>query len=262
MGKSSYAIEVTDLVKDFRVYHRSYGSIKSHAAAVAKNLLFGRSHGGYDIRRALDGVSLRVAQGETLAVVGKNGSGKSTLLSVLARVYLPTSGEARIYGKVVALLELGSGFHPELTGVENVFFNGAVLGLTDKQIADRYDAIVSFAELDSQAMDLPVRMYSSGMQLRLAFALAAHLDEQVLLVDEGLAVGDMAFQEKCFRRMDEFKRQGRAILLVTHSAGQVRRIADRVIWLDKGRIRMEGAVADVMAEYQEYNVSPDRPAPG
>jgi ABC-type polysaccharide/polyol phosphate transport system ATPase subunit len=251
VGETKYTIEVSDLVKDFRVYHRSYGSIKSHAAAVAKSLLLGRTHGEYDLRRALDHVSFNVSPGEVLAVVGRNGSGKSTLLSILARVYLPTAGEARIRGRVVGLLELGAGFHQELTGIENVFFNGAVLGLTDTQIADRLDSIVAFAELDAQAMDLPVRMYSSGMQLRLAFALAAHLDEEILLVDEGLAVGDQTFQQKCIARMEEFKKDGRTILLVTHTLWHVDRIADRVIWLDKGRIKMEGDVKEVMAAYRE-----------
>lgn len=251
MADTKYAVEVVDMVKDFRVYHRRYGSIKSHAAAVAKNLIMGRAHGGYDLRRALDGVTFRVSPGEAVAIVGRNGSGKSTLLSILARVYLPTAGYAKIHGKLVGLLELGSGFHPELTGVENIFFNGSVLGLSDKQMADRYDEIVKFSELDPQAMDLPVRMYSSGMQLRLAFALAAHLDEKILLVDEGLAVGDRNFQEKCFRRMDEFKEEGRTILLVTHSLFQVERVANRVIWLDKGRVRMDGPPEEVMAEYQK-----------
>jgi len=252
MGEPRYTIEVDNLVKDFRVYHRTFGSIKSHAAAVAKSLILGRSHGEYDTRRALDGVSFRVGPGEAVAVIGRNGSGKSTLLSILSRVYLPTTGEARIHGRVVGLLELGSGFHPELTGVENVFFNGAILGLSDEQIAERFESIVAFAEIDSQAMDLPVRMYSSGMQIRLAFALAAHLDEEVLLVDEGLAVGDQAFQQKCFARMEEFKRQSRTILLVTHSLWHVERIADRVIWLDKGKIRMEGGVEEVLAAYKEF----------
>lgn len=250
VNEPNYAIEVTDLVKEFRVYHRSYGSIKSYAAATVKSLLLGQRGGNYDLRRALNGVSFCVSPGEAVGIIGKNGSGKSTLLSILARVYLPTKGYARIRGRVLGLLELGAGFHTELTGAENVFFNGAVLGLSDKQIADRYDDIVAFSELDAKALGLPVRMYSSGMQLRLAFALAAYLDQSVLLVDEGLAVGDASFQEKCFRRMEQFKKEGRTILLVSHLPHQVRRLADRTIWLDQGAIKMDGPTEDVLTAYE------------
>jgi len=246
-----YAIEILDLVKEFRVYHRAYGSLKSHAAALAKNLVRKEAPSGFETRRALDGVTFRVAPGETVALIGRNGSGKSTLLSILSRIYLPTAGEARLRGRMMSLLELGAGFDGELTGAQNVFFNGIVLGLTEEQVAGRYDAILEFAELDRQAMDLPVRMYSSGMQLRLGFAIAVHLDADVLLVDEGLAVGDEGFQEKCFRKMEEFHAQGKTILMVTHELDHIERLALRVLWLENGKIRRDGPTADVLAEYRE-----------
>ena len=245
------AIEITGLVKEFRVYHRSYGSLKSHAAALAKNLIRKEVYSSFETRRALDGVTFRIATGETVALIGRNGSGKSTLLSILSRIYLPTSGEARLNGRMMSLLELGAGFDGELTGAQNVFFNGVVLGLTEDQVASRYDAILDFAELDRQAMDLPVRMYSSGMQLRLGFAIAVHLDADLLLVDEGLAVGDEGFQEKCFRKMEEFHAQGKTILMVTHELDHIERLAHRVLWLEGGKIRRDGAVAEVLAEYRE-----------
>lgn len=246
-----YAIEISDLVKDFRVYHRTYGSLKSHAAALAKNLIRKKVHSSFETRRALDGVTFRIATGETVALIGRNGSGKSTLLSILSRIYLPTAGEAKLRGRMMSLLELGAGFDSELTGAQNVFFNGIVLGLTEDQVASRYDAILDFAELDRQAMDLPVRMYSSGMQLRLGFAIAVHLEADLLLVDEGLAVGDEGFQEKCFRKMEEFHTQGKTILMVTHELDHVERLAHRVLWLENGKIRRDGAVEDVLTEYRE-----------
>ena len=244
-------IEVRDLVKEFRVYHRSFPSLKSHAAGLVKSLARREAAPGFETRRALDGVSLRVERGETVALVGRNGSGKSTLLSILSRIYLPTAGEARLTGRMVSLLELGAGFDGELTGAQNVFFNGVILGLSDEQVAASYDAILDFAELDRQAMDLPVRMYSSGMQLRLGFAVAVHLEADLLLVDEGLAVGDEGFQEKCFRKMEEFQAQGKTILMVTHELDHVERLASRVLWLDRGKLRRDGPAADVLSEYRE-----------
>ncbi len=244
------AVEVLNLVKEFRVYHRSFGSLKSHVAALAKTLARREAASGFDTRRALAGVSFEVAAGEAVALIGRNGSGKSTLLSILSRIYLPTAGEARIRGRMISLLELGSGFDGELTGTQNVFFNGVILGLSEDQVAASYDAILDFAELDRETMDLPVRMYSSGMQLRLGFAIAVHLKADLLLVDEGLAVGDEGFQEKCFRKIEDFKTEGKTILMVTHELDHVERLASRVIWLDGGILRRDGPVADVLAEYR------------
>lgn len=250
-AQTPYAIEVKEMVKEFRVYHRSFGSLKNHAASLAKSLVRREAASGYDTRQALNGVTFGIAPGEAVALIGRNGSGKSTLLSILSRIYLPTAGEARLNGRLVSLLELGAGFDPELTGTQNVFFNGVILGLSEEQVAASYDAILDFAELDRETMDLPVRMYSSGMQLRLGFAVAVHLDADLLLVDEGLAVGDEGFQEKCFRKMEEFKTQNKTILMVTHELDHVERLADRVLWLEGGKIRRDGPVADVLAEYRD-----------
>ena len=246
-----YAIEVHNIMKEFRVYHRTYANIKSKVTALAKGLVRKDVHDGFETRRALNGVSFQIEPGESVALIGSNGSGKSTLLSILSRVYLPTEGEARITGRMMSLLELGAGFHHELTGNENVFFSGAMLGLQEDDVAARYDSILEFAGLDHQAMDLPVRMYSSGMQLRLAFSMAIHLDADVLLVDEGLAVGDEGFQEKCFQKIEEFKTNGRTILMVTHELDHVERIADRVLWLNKGVLVQDGSVDDVLRDYRK-----------
>jgi ABC-type polysaccharide/polyol phosphate transport system ATPase subunit len=251
MSVTNNAIEVSNLVKDFRVYNRRSTSLKGNAADAVRRKLRKEAQPQFSIRRALDGVSLTVRAGESVALVGRNGSGKSTLLSILSRVYLPTSGEARLNGRMVSLLELGAGFHPELTGLDNVFFNGAMLGLSESQIMERYDKVVSFAELDPKAMDLPVRMYSSGMQLRLGFAIAVHLDADLLLIDEGLAVGDEGFQEKCFAKIEDFRSQGKTILMVTHELDHVERLAQRVIWLNKGRLVADGDVDTVLAQYRE-----------
>ena len=198
----------------------------------------------------LDGVSFRIMPGESVALIGRNGSGKSTLLSVLSRVYLPTAGTARLRGRMMSLLELGTGFDAELTGTQNVLFNGMILGLTEDQVMARYEAILDFAELGPATMDLPVRMYSSGMQLRLGFAIAVHLDADLLLLDEGLAVGDEGFQEKCFRKIEEFQTQGKTIIMVTHELDHIERLAHRVLWLDAGRIRRDGDVASVLTDYR------------
>jgi ABC-type polysaccharide/polyol phosphate transport system ATPase subunit len=250
MSQTNLAIEISDLVKDFRVYNRRSTSLKGNAADALRRKITKEPQTPYSVRRALDGVSLRIEKGESVALIGRNGSGKSTLLSILSRVYLPTSGEARMQGRMVSLLELGAGFHPELTGQDNVFFNGAMLGLTESQVMERYADVLSFAELDPKAMDLPVRMYSSGMQLRLGFAIAVHLDADVLLIDEGLAVGDEGFQEKCFAKIEDFRAQGKTILMVTHELDHVERLAQRVIWLNKGRVVEDGDVDAVLTAYR------------
>jgi len=248
---SSNAIDIIDLIKEFRVYHRKYASIKARAAAIARSLISHKLETGFETRRILDGITLNIKHGEAVALVGRNGSGKSTLLSILSRIYLPTSGEAVIDGKLMSLLELGAGFHGDLTGSENLFFNGVMMGLTQDQITQRYESILSFAGLDPHLMDLPVRMYSSGMQLRLAFSMAIHLDADTILIDEGLAVGDESFQERCFRKLEELHASGRTILMVTHELDHIERLAQRVIWLDRGKIRLDGEVKPVLDEYRK-----------
>lgn len=244
------AIEVRDLVKEFRVYHRSHGKLKSLLASWVKSRFGRETDPLYTMYRALDGVTFDAPFGQTVALIGHNGSGKTTLLSVLSRVYLPTSGHARLNGPMISLLELGAGFHGELTAEENVYFTGAIRGLTDSQVRDRYADIVAFAGLRADQMDLPVRMFSSGMHLRLAFAVSVHMDASILLIDEGLAVGDEAFQEKCFRKLEEFKAEGKTLMIVTHELDHAERLADRVIWLERGRVVGDGAVDCVLPEYR------------
>jgi len=256
LAQDDFAIEIRSIRKEFRVYRRTYNSLKTHAIAAAiSTVRRDKRNTHYDLRVALSDVSFKVPRGQTIAVVGRNGSGKSTLLSILARIYLPTAGEAIVRGRLIAMLELGAGFDGDLTGNQNLIFNGTILGLSHDQIRERYEDICSFAGLDQATMNLPVRMYSSGMQLRLGFAIATHLDTDVILVDEGLAVGDEAFQEKCFKRMEQFKEEGRTIVIVSHELDHIERLAERVVWLDKGVIRLDGDVPTVLKEYRDALMS-------
>jgi len=199
---------------------------------------------------ALKDVSLEVQQGEVLGLIGRNGSGKTTLLKVFSRITRPTSGWAEIHGRVGSLLEVGTGFHPELTGRENTYLSGAILGMAREEITLKFDEIVSFAELE-QFIDTPVKHYSSGMYVRLAFAVAAHLEPEILLVDEVLAVGDIRFQKKCLGKMGDVARAGRTVILVTHQLNQIRRLCQRVIWLDGGKLRQTGPTATIVSAYEE-----------
>lgn len=241
---SETAIRVENLCKEFTVSHTGYASIKG-ALLWWKRRSTERLH-------ALKGVTLTVKPGECVAIVGRNGAGKSTLLSILARVYKPTSGKIELSGRVAPLLELGAGFHPDLTGTENVVFNGVVLGLTRKQVAERMADIVAFSEIENY-VDAPVRTYSSGMLLRLGFSVAVHVDASILLVDEALAVGDLEFQKKCLTRINEFKNNGGAILFVSHDMAAVREAADRVVWMQKGEIVMDGATEEVVSAYESHH---------
>jgi ABC-type polysaccharide/polyol phosphate transport system ATPase subunit len=198
---------------------------------------------------ALRDVTLEIERGETVGVIGHNGAGKSTLLKLLSRITAPSEGEIRIRGRLSALIELGSGFHPELTGRENLFLSGAIIGMRRREVAAKLDSIVEFAGV-REFIDVPVKWYSSGMYVRLGFAMAAHLDPDVLLVDEVLSVGDAAFQGRCFGRIDELKRAGTTILLISHDLGSVERLADRAVLLDHGRVAAVGRPGDVIARYQ------------
>jgi len=198
---------------------------------------------------ALRSINLEVMEGEVLGLIGRNGSGKSTLLKILSRITRPTSGWAEIHGRVASLLEVGTGFHPELTGRENTFLSGAILGMGRQEIIRKFDEIVAFAELE-KFIDTPVKHYSSGMFVRLAFAVAAHLEPEILLVDEVLAVGDIKFQRKCLGKMGDVARAGRTIILVSHQLNQIRRLCQRVAWIDGGVLREVGLTTDVVSAYE------------
>jgi len=198
---------------------------------------------------ALKEVSLDVREGEVLGVIGRNGAGKTTLLKILSRITRPTSGWAEIRGRVGSLLEVGTGFHPELTGRENTFLSGAILGMSKREITCKFDEIVAFAELE-KFIDTPVKYYSSGMHVRLAFAVAAHLEPEILLVDEVLAVGDLEFQKKCLGKMSEVSKGGRTIVFISHQMSQIRRLCARVIWVDRGVIKKDGPTLDVVSAYE------------
>src|SRR5712664_2368422 len=206
---------------------------------------------------ALKDVDLEVKHGEVLGLIGRNGAGKTTLLKILSRITKPTSGWAEIYGRVGSLLEVGTGFHPELTGRENIYLSGAILGMTRREIARKFDEIVAFAELE-KFLDTQVKHYSSGMYVRLAFAVAAHLEPEILLVDEVLAVGDINFQKKCLGKMGDVARAGRTVVVVSHQLNQIRRLCHRVVWVDAGSVRQDGPTHEVVGAYESAMLSGDR----
>jgi len=250
---SEHAIEVRDLAKRYRlgeqdVLHGSMRDAVAGLAARALHLARRRPREPRDTLWALDHVSFDVSPGEVLGIVGRNGAGKTTLLKILARITEPTRGEARIRGRVGSLLEVGTGFHGDLTGRENIFLNGAILGMRRREIARKFDEIVAFAEVE-RFIDTPVKRYSSGMYLRLAFAVAAHLEPEILIVDEVLAVGDAAFQRKCLGKMDEVRGEGRTVLLVSHNMSAITGLASRCLWLDGGAVRQLGRADEVVASY-------------
>ena len=241
------AIELTNVTKVYRKYARrkQFATLKS--ALLSGSLI-------HDLEPdetfpALQGVSFSVPAGRTYGVIGRNGSGKSTALKLVAGITKPTSGTVKVDGRISALIELGAGFHPEISGRENVFINGIMLGLTKREVAKRFDEIVEFAEL-RRFIDAPVKTYSSGMYMRLGFAVAVHVDPDVLLVDEVLAVGDEGFTHKCLDKFGEFKRRGKTILLVTHSLDLVQQFCDEALWLDNGKVRGSGDPRRVVDAYR------------
>src|SRR4051812_48947026 len=240
------AIDVRDVHKLYRRYGRrkNFGTFKS--ALLSGNVLGGLRPD--DAFEALQGVSFEVVAGKTFGVIGRNGSGKSTLLKLIAGIGKPTRGSVRVTGRVSALIELGAGFHPEISGRDNVFINGMMLGLSKAQIASRFDDIVRFAELE-EFIDAPVKTYSSGMYMRLGFAVAINVDPDVLLVDEVLAVGDEAFTHKCLDKFADLRRRGRTVLLVTHSLDLVTRFCDEALWLDGGVAKSQGDPRRVIDAY-------------
>ena len=237
------AIEVENLTKVFHVLHRE----RSVKGAALKWLRFRLPRREEFV--ALHDISFSVPRGQTVGVVGRNGSGKSTLLSLLSRIYRPTAGRITVQGRIATLLELGAGFHPEFTGVENVFLNGVILGISHAELENRLPSIMEFAEI-TEFRDTPVKHYSMGMTARLGFSVAVHAQPDVLLVDEVLAVGDGPFQEKCYAKIEEFKAQGVTIFFVSHDMRAIQRVSDRVLWIDNHIIRADGPAAEVIRDYE------------
>lgn len=241
-----YAIEVLGVSRVYQKYSAKH-RFQTFKSALVKGDLF-RSLRPDELVTALDDVTIRVEKGETFGVIGENGSGKSTLLKLVAGITKPTKGTVRTEGKVSALIELGAGFHPEISGRENIFINGIMLGLSRKEISDKFDDIVRFAELED-FIDAPVKTYSSGMYMRLGFAIAINVNPDILLIDEVLAVGDAAFVPKCLDRIDDFRRRKKTILFVSHDLTTVEKICDRVGWLKEGRLLMVGDPKRVIDMY-------------
>lgn len=263
-------IKVEGISKRYRIgateapYRTFRESLMSGLAAPVRNLVNLRSLTNFrdgdekDVIWALKDVSFEVSEGEVLGIIGRNGAGKSTILKILSRITEPTTGTVDLYGRVSSLLEVGTGFHPELTGRENIFLNGSILGMTKAEIGKKFDEIVAFSEI-GKYIDTPVKRYSSGMQVRLAFAVAAHLEPEILLIDEVLAVGDIAFQKKCLGKMEDVAKGGRTVLFVSHNMGAVRSLCQTVVWIDGGEVVKKGEAEDIITAYEEaqYHESSD-----
>jgi lipopolysaccharide transport system ATP-binding protein len=260
---SNVAISVRSLGKSYRIAHehdgmKHYRTLRDDLMAVPRRL-FGRFGGNGETTPetfwALRDVSFEVQRGEVVGIVGRNGAGKSTLFKILNRITEPTLGEADIFGRVGALLEVGTGFHPELTGRENVFMNGAILGMRRTEIRDKFDEIVAFAGVE-KFLDTPVKRYSSGMYVRLAFAVAAHLEAEILLVDEVLAVGDAEFQNKCLGKMHDVSQAGKTVIFISHATAAIAQLCRRALWINDGRLVADGAAKAVLAEYAAHPGGP------
>ncbi len=267
---SNTIIQVKDVSKSFVISHEGRESYTALRDVVARNAKKIFSFPGWRPKTnitkeefwALKEVSFDVEQGDRIGIIGRNGAGKSTLLKILSRITEPTSGQVRIRGKVASLLEVGTGFHPELSGRENIFLNGAILGMSRNEIKKHFDAIVDFAEIE-KFLDTPVKRYSSGMHVRLAFAVAAHLEPEILIVDEVLAVGDAEFQKKCMGKMEDVsKNEGRTILFVSHNVPAVRSLTEKIIYLKNGKIEASGATSSMLEKYMEDSIKDSLQAKG
>lgn len=248
---SDIAIKAERLSKSYRISHdssKAYRTFRESLVAVATQSFRRNARSSYETIWAIKDVSFEVHRGEALGIIGRNGAGKSTLLKILSRITRPTAGRADVYGRLGSLLEVGTGFHPELTGRENIFLNGAILGMSRRDIARRFDEIVDFAETE-RFLDTPVKRYSTGMYMRLAFAVAAHLETEVLVVDEVLAVGDAAFQQKCLGKMEDVTGHGRTVLFVSHNMAAIAQLCTRAILLGGGLVETSGPTDHVIAEY-------------
>ena len=235
-----YAIEVRNVTKSFKVFFDKPSTLK-------ERIVFG-DHKNKEIRTVLNDINLTIEKGETVALIGTNGSGKSTLLKMMTKIIYPTKGEIITNGKLTSLLELGAGFHPDFSGRENIYFNASIFGLSKQEIEKRMNQIIEFSELE-EFIDNPVRTYSSGQYMRLAFSIAINVDAEILLIDEILAVGDQHFQEKCFAKLRELKAKKKTIVIVSHNLDQVRSLCDRAIWLFNGIVREDGKAEEVVDEY-------------
>ena len=241
--EKNVAIKVMHVSKHFKLYYDHANTLKE------KILLFSKKNKSQDgIIQVLKDINLTINKGESVALIGTNGSGKSTLLKLMTKIIYPNKGKIITNGKLTSLLELGAGFHDDFTGRENIYFNASIFGLTRSEIDAKLDEIIEFSELQD-FIDNPVRTYSSGMYMRLAFSVAINVDADILLIDEILAVGDQHFQEKCFNKLRELKKAGKTIVIVTHSMQQVKAFCDRAVWLYKGEIRMDGNTDEVLEEY-------------
>lgn len=240
--ENNIAIKVENVTKSFKLFYDKPSTLK-------ERLVFWNKKKA-DLHTVLKDINLEIKKGETVALIGTNGSGKSTLLKLMTKIIYPTKGKITTNGKLTSLLELGAGFHPDFTGRENIYFNAAIFGLTKQEIDARLNEIIEFSEL-GEFIDSPVRTYSSGMYMRLAFSVAINVDAEILLIDEILAVGDAHFQEKCFAKLEELKNSGITIVIVTHSLGSVKQLCNRAVWLYEGKIRMDGNDDEVIDEYMK-----------
>ena len=237
---NNIVIKVDNVDKNFNVFYDKTNTIKE------KVLFWNKSK--KEVRTVLKDINVSINKGETVALIGVNGSGKSTLLKLMTKIIYPNKGSVETFGKLTSLLELGAGFHPDFSGRENIYFNASIFGLTRSEIDKRIDKIIEFSELEG-FIDNPVRTYSSGMYMRLAFSVAINVDADILLIDEILSVGDQHFQEKCFKKIEELKEDGKTIVFVTHSMESVKRFCTRAIWLHQGHVKMDGEVEEVIEQY-------------
>jgi len=255
---SNTVIKVENLTKEYKIMHETkdpYAKFSDAMIGFAKKLVmpwkFFKTK-EVEMFKALNDVNFEIKKGEKIAIIGRNGAGKSTLLKVLSRITEPTNGSVKIKGRVASLLEVGTGFHPELTGRENIFLNGAILGMTKKEITEKFDDIVEFSGCE-KFLDTPVKRYSSGMRVRLGFAVAAHLESEILIVDEVLAVGDAEFQKKCLGKMDEIsKGEGRTIIFVSHNMSAVQNLCDKGIVMEQGQVKFAGDIDEAIESYLSF----------
>ena len=238
------AISVENVEKSFKIY-------KDKGFTLKERILFFKSRNAYVKNDILKGISFDIEKGDILGIIGRNGSGKSTLLKLITRIIYPDSGSIKINGKVSSLIELGAGFHPDMTGRENIYINASIYGLTKKEIDSKLDTIIKFSELE-EFIDSPIRTYSSGMYMRLAFSVAINVEAEILLIDEILSVGDANFQAKCFRKMQELKDSGITIVIVSHDLHTMEKLCNKVIWIESGKIKRSGIPNEVLKEYIEH----------